>query len=464
MTARPMALGILLVLALLCAACGSSSTAPEDDVGIGDTGNTNGSDDDGNDGDDEEPCEPSSLPWMASGNFWNVSWSWLEAGENWWQSTSYADYDAGAYTMQLGASSEVEGLTMYDLETSGNVDEFAPLWSRIGTDGCGNVYGQASAGTSPVLVYSETDSEWSGTGFWTDFTEFSGSVSVSRGASMISSQYTDRLPYFEPPLTAVGHASDETNYSPGGCDYFPGYGTICTEASSGPTEGTRLFEYWDAEAGPVGMHLARDYEDCLGVACESEHVERRVEVWFFGDAGSEPIRFEQEPDSYADPTEFPLSEDLFAMFGAISEYDVPSGYLGGYDAGAEMDLAAAVHDWFAFEVPPELAGRTVEFYLAWDADVELGFHLFSAPDNGALGFAYLAESLDFPEWEETSHARFFSGQFQAGTYLLGVIRNTEAETETRYGVIGVAEAEASAAAARVLSAERLRDGMAIEGP
>lgn len=430
MSDRSVRLGLLLMGFLLSAGCGSSTTTePEADPGddtedVGDTPDPL-----------DEPCQPYTVPWLVEGNFWNVSWSWIEAGADWWTATTYGDFDVGSYTMKLGPGTTVDEKTMFELQVSGQVDDFGPMWSHIGTDGCGNIYGMTSSSASPTLVYSETSDEWSGTGFWTDFAGHAASVSVTRNASMTPSQYTKDLPYFDPPLTRVGHSESESNYDPGGCEYFPGYGTICTDASTGPASGTHLFEYWDAEAGPVGMHYGRDYEDCLGVACTEEHVERRIEVWYFGDVTSDPLLFEDEPDTYADPTAFPVSEEILVMAAAISEYDTPSGYIAGYDAGPAMELAAGIHDWFSFEITSATAGRTVDFYLAWNDTVDLGFHLFAAPDH-PIGFTYLAEG-DVFDWEDFEHSKFLSGQFQEGTYLLGVVRNTDSEFETHYGIFGI---------------------------
>lgn len=449
MNERSIRVAILLLGALLWAGCGSSSPTG---TGVDPSDDTEEVDDTTDP--PEETCEPLDIPWLVAGNFWNVSWSWIEAEADWWTASSYGDFGVGSYTMKLGPPTTVEEKTMFPLQLSGQVDDFGPMWTHIGTDGCGHVYGMTSAAASPTLVFSEASDDWSGTGFWTDFSAESASVTVTRNASMTPSQYTQELPYFDPPLTRVGHSESESNYDPGGCEYFPGYGTICTEASTGPSSGTHRFEYWDPEAGPVGMHYARDYEDCLGVACTEEHVERRIEVWYFGDVTSDPLLFEDEPDTYADPTPFPVSEEIVVMTGAISEYDTPSGYIAGYDAGAAMELAAGIHDWFAVEVTPEMAGRTVDFYLAWNDPVDLRFHLFAAPDH-AIGFTYLAEAEAF-EWEEFEESRFFSGQFQEGSYLLGVERTTESDIETRYGVFGAMDPAGLMAQGQELELQRWR--------
>lgn len=418
---RLIAVSFALMVLLFCAACGGEQALTD----------PNPTDDDS----ESLSCQTYTIPWLAQENFWTVAWSWIEIDVGW--TASYGDFDANSYVMKLGPSTVVDGKTMYELQVSGDLDDFAPLWNYVGTDGCGNVYGQTSSSATPTLIYSETDGEWSGTGFWTDFSGFSP-ITVNRSASIVGSQYTGQLPYFEPPLTAVGFSESSSSYDPGGCEYFPGYGTICIEASVGPASGTQVYEYWDRNAGPVAMHYAYDFEDCLGVACNEKHVERRIEVWFFGDVSSVPLLFENEPDTYADPTPLPVSEDVLVMAGAIGEFDTPSGYLAGYNAEVGMDLAATIHDWFAFEITPELAALTVDFYLVWNDDVDLSFYLYIDPDNTQYPFTYLAESGDFPEFEDFNHARFFSGTYLPGKYMLGVVRNSGSTTETLYGIFSFA--------------------------
>ena len=47
------------------------------------------------------------------------------------------------------------------------------------------------------------------------------------------------------------------------------------------------------------MHVAYDYEDCIGTWSDGRHMEKRVEVYHFGDVTSIPSAFETEPDDAA---------------------------------------------------------------------------------------------------------------------------------------------------------------------
>lgn len=408
---------------VLVAACGSSDGSGGSDSSItGDTQSDTGS----------KTCDPKiEVPWLVEGNFWTVAWSEIDISIGLFAAAG--DYDLGSYVMKLGPPTTVDGVTMFELQLSGDTTKHAPLWDAVGTDGCGTIL-VSSKGGAAVPIYSLVDDVWSGRGFWTTFAGFAD-VSVNRNASLVASQYTKKLDVFDPPLTSVGVSDSETGIGAGtGCDYFPGYGTLCGSDDPGGSRRQLIFEYWDDQAGPVAYHYAYDYDE--GGALGSEkHAEQRVEVWFFGDVTAAPIFFENEPDTYAAPTPLPVSTDLLVAFGEINAFDFSSGEISGFDP---PPLARDIHDWYSFEITEELAKKDVDFYLAWDHDVELGFYLFTAPDNVAFGFQYLDESKPFDQWEETQYARSFSGKYAAGKYLLGVRRMADNDIATQYGVFSKA--------------------------
>ncbi len=365
-----------------------------------------------------------------------VAWSEIEINRTWTEAGG--SFDLGSYSMKLGSGPEIAGIQMYEIILSGDTAKSTPRWKWIGPDGRGSIYGSGTDQT-PVLIYSVASDAWSGSGFYTDF-DRNGTVTVNRNAEIIPSQYTKDLAFFDPPLTSVGYSiSDQHIYEGSGCEYFPGYGTICgADTSSGPSAVEIFFEYWDADAGPVAMHYSYEYEDCLGTACNEKHLEQRVEVYFFGDTSSYDIGFENEPDTYANPSTIPVSESAFTIMGEINQYDVPSGYISGYEALVGMDVAARIHDWYAFEITAEDPAKKVEFYLQWDEpEVNLDFYLYSAPDNADYGFLYLDEGDVYDYNPDFEHTKYLSGSYLPGKYLLGVIRTTDSETATNYGIISI---------------------------
>ena len=380
-------------------------------------------------------CTAYRFPWLKEGNFWKIAWTELEIDVGWTDRS--ADYDIGSYTMIIGTPKTINGITMYNLEFSGDTQKFKPQWQAIGQDGCGNLVGQQYGSNNLYIVYSQKGNTWTGTGFFTNFSDHNpNDINVVRnGVVPVSSQYINRLPYFSENLSAVGYSRSESSYRPASCEFFPGVGTICVGADSGPQSKTLHREYWSPSAGPVLMHYSYDYEDCLGAACDLIQVERRAEVWFFGDTTSMPMSFETEPDSYFEPTPFPVSDTLFTMFSEVNKYDIPAGLIGNVPNNDEMQFAGTINDWYAFEIKPNQANNMTDFYISWNANVELGFYLFTAPDNEDYGFRYLGESQDWASYEYANHARFFSGSYAPGKYLLGVKQIGYSEHAVPYGIM-----------------------------
>lgn len=375
------------------------------------------------------------VPWLAEGNFWKVAWTYFDVRATTLSGVS-GGFDVGSYNIKLGPPREVGENTMHPLQLSGDLRKLAPLWDAIGTDGCGAV--MASSGdAAPVAIYRLSGTTPANRGFWTDF---SGAlpVSVDRNASMIPSQYTNNIEYFEPPLSSIGSGASESGIGAGtGCEYFPGYGTICGSDDPGATETQYHYEYWDEAAGPIGYHKAYTYIEGGALAEERRH-EERVEVWAFGDTSELPIQYEDEPDSYAKPTPLQVATlpDFSFMVGEVNNFDDPSGIISGYEP--LPDHAADVHDWFSFEITPDLEGRTLELYLVWDDDVDFRFFLYTAPENPTYGFQLLDEASATDAFsEDFNHAKWFGGTFVPGEYLVGVLRASQSEFANGYGIIVV---------------------------
>lgn len=394
-----------------------------------------------------ECSETIAVPWLNEGNFWQVSWFEIDYEIGLFESDGRTD--VGSYTMKLGEPATLGGFTMYPLELTGDSQKYPPLWSFIGTDECGNILG--STGSDPVVIYSLAGNEWTGRGFWTRFEGVTG-IGVNRSASIIPSQYTVRLDYFEPPLTSVGRSTSDSGSSGTGCEYFAGYGTICGSDSSGSRTETLVYEYWAEEAGPVAMHYSYDY-DSGGSLSSERHTEQRVEVWFFGDTSDGRSSFETEPDSYVDPTPLPIQSGVYTVFAEVNEFDVPGGLIPGvspvvndqiyaeiqdwypFDRQEGERVAARIHDWYEFEIvnPDE----RVEFYVTWDAvDQNLDLHWFAAPDHPEYGFLYLGEDyIDPGAFPEFAHVKGIPNPTVPGKYLLGVERTTDSRFATQYGVL-----------------------------
>jgi hypothetical protein len=392
------------------------------------------------------------IPWLGEGNFWKVSWMRTEYEID-WEGLEGSSYEGGTYTMRLGQEMVVSGITFYPIELSGQIDGITPIWQWVGADYVGNVYGKIAQTDAPTIIYSTNSNAWVGSGFYTDFAGYSP-IYVGRNSAIIPSQITRRAAFFNPPLTSVGYSHYDSGYSSGsGCEYFGAYGTICTGPSSGPSRGKRIFEYWDADAGPVAMHYAYDYEDCVGVYCNETHIEDRLEVWFFGDADSQLFDMEKEPDSYDDPSHLPIAPgELYTVYGEINPLDESPGSFAddwlvfGHPEGENPDYteaqAAEIQDWYSFEITDSTLDQDMLFYLLWGQSVDLEFSLFmvkeaSQPEFTGNLLIYLADGgpCEGDLCDEFDHSEMFGSSFsQTGTYLLGVRHPEPAPNTTQYGI------------------------------
>ncbi len=450
---------LALALAASGWACGPGddvSSDSSDTAGSSTGGYDTGGDDTGTSGTTSEPTAETcrsevTFPWLAEGNFWEVAWSEIDATISAIRGGT-GSWDVGSYSMVLGAPRLVSGMQMYPLSLSGDIEKYTPRWVTLGTDGCGNLWGQRSAGATPLKVY--TTGRWSGNGFYTDYAGFdASSVHVATVASMLPSQYTDTASHFG-PLAAVGYTDSSVGPGGTGCEYFEGYGTICGSDAPGDYADETAFEYWDAAAGPVGMHLSRNYVEG-GALSDERHSEKRVEVWFFGDTVNTHSELHHEPDSCVDATSIPLDNRIFTAYGEIHRYDIPAGNVPGcdqplsswlygaiqswypYAQDTGMQIAQRVNDWYAFEIVDP--GKRVEFYLVWDDPaVNLDFHWFAASDNTTYGeFVYFGDESIVstePNIGGLAQQKGIPNPTVAGRYLLGVTRTTPSQFATPYGI------------------------------
>lgn len=359
--------------------------------------------------------------WLGEGNFWMISWSEVEYETVFLGSPSYSG-DFGSYTMKLGPPIVIDGIKMFEIQLDGDVKKLTPRWSRIGADKYGDIYGVMPNSQIPVLLYSPELTSWPGSGFYTKF-DANSRLPVNRSASIIPSKYTNGKPYFNPPLTAIGTSSNYQTSSGGtGCEYFAEYGTICGAGpGGGATTAQAQLEFWHTDAGPVAMHDAYDYQDCLGFACTGKHKEQRIEVWSFIDTSTGYIRHNNEPDSFTQPTVITLSGTGSWMSGEVYQTEAKSSGNSNWSA----------HDWYAFNVT---AARNVSIRLFWGEDgTNFNIELYTAPDS-LYGFMHLdsGKSYNDPDFK---YAKIIDGMFQPGKYMLGVTRTTTSKFGSGYSIL-----------------------------
>jgi len=379
-----------------------------------------------------QPPKTHTIAWLQQGTTWKYQWSIADLNQSW--TDVRGDYDEGFFIVTLGVEQPVNDLLVYPLIKSGDDGGFLSQWNFIGADGNNDIYGLQSLASNPVRLYAASNENPSN-GY---FQSFTSSISVIPNKLPASqSFYAGEYPSYNMTLTAIGSSGTDYDFSSGGCEYFSGYGTICTEASSGPITGLTEFQYWSADKGPTVMHYYKSYEDCLGTACTKKKLEKRIDLFSFSSTATLPddLLIEKEPNNYSTPTNFPINKAITSMVANISNTDPASGYINGYSAPVGMDLAATMQDWYEFEILPGEENVTFDFYLVWnDTDVLLDFFIYTSPENSVYGFLYLGEGNSFT-MESFNHSKFLSGTYLPGKYLLGVKSSTTLSVPIGYGII-----------------------------
>lgn len=420
-TIKEMRAIVLLLFVLILTGCGGGGNS-------GASGNPQGSGGGGN----VTPPARHTISWLQQGTTWKYQWSVADMNQSW---TDLAGtFDEGFFLVTLGAEQVSGDLYIYPIIKSGNDGGFLGKWIYLGADSANNIYGLQTLSSAPALLFSSSGAN-PANGYFGNYTS-QISVYPNRNPAT-QSFYAGDYPVYNEALAAIGSSATNVDFSSGGCEYFSGYGTICTEASSGPITGLTEFQYWSSTSGPSVMHFYKSYEDCLGFACTVRKTEKRIDLFSFGSADSIPDNFalELEPNNYSTPTPLNVNKALNVMVSNISNADPVSGYITGYSAPAGMDLAASMRDWYEFEVLPGQGNVTFDFYLVWnDPDATLDFFLYTAPGNTTYGFLYLAEAASF-SMSEFNNSKFFSGTLLPGKYLLGVKETSTLAKPVGYGII-----------------------------
>jgi len=174
---------------------------------------------------------------LGPGTQWTFQWDYL--GTLWANTGSSRDEDWGEFTVTLGTSRQIEGITAYAVSVSGDsVDEggfdFAPRWRYLALSG-NRLLGSVDGATLQV-IFDAQDGTWNGGGF---FCEFSEEVEYSAAEGEVDNDYVSG------PALQVGRSVGQPF-----CEFVVGY-LICPYDES---YDIWQYEYYRPEVGPVGYY------------------------------------------------------------------------------------------------------------------------------------------------------------------------------------------------------------------
>jgi len=175
---------------------------------------------------------------LAQGDFWRFSWDALH--------TSFAQGSGntsgsanGTFEARLGSPRTIAGVTMYQVQVSGNpaaiVDgdsvTFKPRWQYLGMN---NLKLIGSDGTNLTTLFDAQTGKWGGGGF---FTTFGATTLVTASSGALTNNYIS-----DAGAIKAGQAANHSQ-----CEVILGI-QFCGDSSQNFTN----FEFYKAGVGPIG--------------------------------------------------------------------------------------------------------------------------------------------------------------------------------------------------------------------
>ena len=351
---------------------------------------------------------------LVEGTWWEYGWTEYES--SYAMSDTSASLEIGVYRITLGAAENIGGISMYEVEVSGDPGNYDPSWERIGGDSAGRIYGTAAGSNTLVTLFDPTsDRQWPGAGFFTELRDdvlMTGTTNstVTKGEWHASHQY------FSGPAHSVKYSFEQDN-----CEYFSGIGNIC----GGEMDQNVLeIEYWTPELGPVAWHNYSSYSSCGGGFCSGSTSENDVGLYGSSLMGhSMNYLLETGPTSLDDPMSFPNEEGL------------PPVVAGRVKKSDDEDLG--VHDWYEIVLTEETAllatlqwhstSADLDLYLITSEEASEPLQVVASGQNSEYGSGNSAN----PTEEE------ISGVVQPGKYYLGIVAYDAGSLGADYNLVYV---------------------------
>ncbi len=283
---------------------------------------------------------------LEKGAFWEYRWSQSKA--TWSYPTRY---EHGRIRFRLGSPSLLDGILMYDLETSGRThyirgitqlreNPFMPIWDRMGVDPTGGVWVTEAGSDVRVRVFRSTPGSQSGQKAL--FNYFDATANTLVRSTTVENDFWSG--------TASEQVQSESE-SPS-CTPLPDGGYVCVGEDYAYS--TRR-DYWHGQLGPVGAYYISSWIDnSIPAGSTTERDIGLVGTSFQGDPDP-AYELEAEPSSFEEPMPLPAADTLA---GTVHEADDSYPI---FITGVTSDLP--VHDWFTFNL---VNSRQVTVSIEWD--------------------------------------------------------------------------------------------------
>jgi hypothetical protein len=366
---------VLMIIALIAVfGCGGDSGSGDDDDG-GDPGDNQGEDPGTDPG--EDPVDPPQDPAFSGYDFTLAEGSYWEFGfedyhRSWYLGDSNTSTDSGIFRITLGAPVIIDGITAYPLNivpVSGDdiADTQTIRWQYIALDQ-GRILGSTD-GSSLSVIFDAFQGSQAGGGF---FASFASDVLITGTSGQIDNDYINESAVY------LSQAS-----SSGGCEYFPGIGTICPGEDR---EGLTVRDYFQAGVGPVGYYYRSYNTDSQGNS--GAVIETNIGL----------ISFSVEGDGFYQPPDVPLlGSGTLAVYYSL--YDGPPAVVNDpFNVPTAVDPAPVLMRY----LPESQTGATLTAPLSASADY--GYHAMTEGDRLFIIKRTIANNtIQAVEYDPTTH-------------------------------------------------------------
>ncbi len=325
---------------------------------------------------------------LSEGDFWEYKWDSVKRITD--ASGTDIDNDNGRLRLTLGTPTQINGINTYKLIVAGNSTQYSSnflrAWKYLAINN-NQLLGSKDGLTLEVLFDGMTG-YWPGTGLFNSFSNL-----------VVATQSTIDNNYITSPAISISNSSSSNQ-----CEYFPGYGTICT----GDVDSTlREKEYYLPNIGPVGAYYYSStyYGGTYPQSFTTTRNVGLVATSFLGDVISDDLEIE--------------SNDSKTLAQTVRVSVPMTGYIKRNDPGTSDSQVAAntvnpdqrIADWYEITVATSSSRSIALSFSGTFSDLDL--YLFDG--NGLKIGESHGDNQGTGIYTET-----ISRSLSAGTYYIGI--------------------------------------------
>jgi len=342
-----------------------------------------------------DPVIPGFTFAVKQGAYWQFAWSSKHVSFG--SGETITSFETGLFRIVLGVPRMIQGVHSYELIFEGRADRFTPQWRYLAFRDH-QILGSVN-GVSLFMIFDGLNGFWPANGL---FINFPTNSLISTSSENIDNEFI-----FMPAIAV------KTSSSKGGCEYYPGVGTICPGETN---ESSKRTEYYAPGIGPIGFYQYTSFSSRFGGSNTETHC-GLLEYSFQPVEGLVP--FEREPNDSRSQAQ--MIQIGTAAYASIAQSDAgskapPSAELTAMSETLNSSgfVNSVYADWFTFTVDTNRSITIdLEFFSTLIADIDIV--LFDETLTHILGYSTRDNIREGGKYET------ITTELDPGTYYIGVL-------------------------------------------